>query len=78
MPTIWYEQGFRFSFYMADGAEPPHVHVWKGGATAKWWLDPAREAWNAGFGARDRLRIRQIVTRREQQFLAEWRRQFGV
>ena len=40
MPTILYEQGFRFSFYAADGHEPPHVHVAKGGAEAKWWLDP--------------------------------------
>ncbi|MFN0134324.1 MAG: DUF4160 domain-containing protein [Phycisphaerales bacterium] len=43
MPTILYEKGFRFAFYSADSGEPPHVHVRKGGGSAKWWLDPLAE-----------------------------------
>jgi len=44
VPTILYEQGFRFSFFAADGQEPPHVHVVKGGAEAGWRLGPIAEA----------------------------------
>lgn len=38
MPTVLEVDGFRFYFYANEGTEPPHVHVDKGGATAKVWL----------------------------------------
>lgn len=79
MPTIWRELGFRFSFYSADGSEPPHVHIKKDNAEAKWWIgtDPPREARSDGFNAADRSRIASIVTQRRDQFLKEWHARFG-
>jgi hypothetical protein len=76
MPTILYEQGFRFFFYSADGNEPAHVHVEKGGAAGKWWLDPIRQANVAGFGKRDRSRIRKIIREHHGYFLGRWREAF--
>jgi len=76
MPTIWYEQGFRFSFYSSDAAERPHVHVDKGGAEGKWWLDPIQEARNSGFNARDRSTITRIIRDRQGFFLEAWERFF--
>ena len=32
--------GYRFFFWSGDRGEPPHVHVKKGAAEAKVWLDP--------------------------------------
>jgi hypothetical protein len=40
MPTVLIAKGSRFKFYSNENHEPPHVHVLKGSAEAKWWLDP--------------------------------------
>lgn len=39
MPTILRKDGWRFFFYSLENGEPPHVHVRKGDAEAKLWLD---------------------------------------
>jgi hypothetical protein len=49
MPTLLRVEGFRFSFFAGDGVEPPHVHVSKGDAAAKIWLQPIRIAYAHGF-----------------------------
>lgn len=77
MPTILYEQGFSFSFYAADASEPPHVHVRKERAAAKWWLDPMAEAFSRGFSHADRRKIRRIIRDYQGFLLAEWRRFFS-
>jgi hypothetical protein len=79
MPTIWRELGFRFSFYSADGEEPPHVHVTKDGCQAKWWIgtDPAQEARSEGFAASDRAKIARIITRERGYLLDRWWAYFG-
>ena len=46
MPTIFRVNGYRFSFYSYDLGEPVHVHVTKGGAEAKVWMNPLALAWN--------------------------------
>ncbi len=76
MPTILHEQGFRFSFYSADGAEPPHLHVRKGDGRAKWWIDPIREGWSRGFSKSERARIERIIKEYQGFVLDEWRRYF--
>lgn len=73
MPTIWHEQGFAFGFYASDGGEPPHVHVFKGGGAAKWWLESVSEARSHGFTRADRSKIRRIVAKRRDFFLEAWR-----
>jgi hypothetical protein len=35
MPVVLRIRGFKFYFYANEGDEPPHIHVDKGGATAK-------------------------------------------
>ena len=49
MPTVHRKQGYRFYFYSHEPNEPPHVHVDKGGASLKAWLEPVEPARNAGF-----------------------------
>ncbi len=77
MPRIWYEQGFRFSFYSADGDEPPHVHVSKENKRAKWWLEAIHEARNSGFTRAERATIRAIIRDRRATFLEKWHDFFG-
>jgi hypothetical protein len=40
MPTLLRWKRYRFFFWSGDRGEPPHVHVRKGKAEAKVWLDP--------------------------------------
>jgi hypothetical protein len=42
MPTVLWIGSYRFHFYANDRREPPHVHVERGDATAKFWLNPVR------------------------------------
>jgi hypothetical protein len=44
VPVVLRVHGYKFWFYMADIAEPPHVHVAKGGNEAKFWLKPVKIA----------------------------------
>ncbi len=49
MPTVLLINGFRFFFYSNENNEPVHVHVTKGNADGKIWLEPvlniALHAW---------------------------------
>ncbi|MBO9684061.1 MAG: DUF4160 domain-containing protein [Flavisolibacter sp.] len=40
MPTLLNEKGFRFFFYSNENSEPIHIHVKKGQAEGKIWLEP--------------------------------------
>lgn len=52
--------------------EPPHVHVEKGGATAKCWLDPVEIARIQGFNPNERRRILALVGDHRDQLLESW------
>ena len=41
MPTIIFLKGWRFFFYANERNETPHIHVSKGDAEGKFWLDEA-------------------------------------
>jgi len=51
VPTILRIQGFRVYFWSHEPSEPPHVHLDKGGASAKVWLEPVSLASRVGFPA---------------------------
>lgn len=51
MPTARRLNGYRF-YFRSHPNEPPHVHVDKGGATLKAWLDPVAFARASGFRSR--------------------------
>jgi hypothetical protein len=59
MPVVFRLDGFKFFFYSNEGdpREPPHVHITKGGAKAKFWLRPVALASNFAFDARTVARI---------------------
>lgn len=40
MPTVFKKHGIRFYFYSMEGNEPLHIHVMKGDAFGKVWIEP--------------------------------------
>ena len=77
MPTIHRQGGLRFYFFSHEPNEPPHVHVDRGAATMKAWLDPVEHARNRGFRAHEINGILAIVKEHQSAFLEAWHEHFG-
>lgn len=78
MPTVHRQDGFRFYFYSHEPNEPAHVHVDRGGASAKVWLTPVRVAVNMGYSAHELAEVLRIVRGRRETLLEEWHGFFGT
>ncbi|MCA9246328.1 MAG: DUF4160 domain-containing protein [Planctomycetales bacterium] len=59
-------------FYSGDREEPPHVHVERDGAEAKFWLDPVRMQRSDGFTSRALRVIEAKVVDNQQLLLDAW------
>lgn len=77
MPTALRWRGYRFYFYSHEPNEPPHVHVDRGSASAKFWLDPVGLARNIGFKAVELNRLQRAVKDHKDDLLREWHGYFG-
>jgi len=77
MPTVLREDGFRLYFYSHEPNEPPHVHVDKGGASAKVWVESVHLASNAGFSAGQLGDVLKLVRRHRVALLEAWHGHFG-
>jgi hypothetical protein len=44
MPKLLLLKGLRFFFYSNENNEPVHVHIMKGSAEGKIWLEPSLES----------------------------------
>ena len=77
MPTILRIEGYRFYFYSHEPNEPPHVHVDKGGASAKIWLEDIAVARNIGYKARELTRVLAITHEHRAAMLEAWHGYFG-
>ena len=80
MPTVFYENGFRFFFYSNEGSprEPVHIHVEKDNAEAKFWLNPAvHVAYNNGYSARTLRQLAGIVEANRDRIERAWNEFFG-
>lgn len=77
MPTLLVVDGFRFHFFSREGTEPPHVHVRKGDAVAKLWLQPVRLDFSEGFNPSDIRRIRELTFEHQGEFVERWNEYFA-
>ena len=77
MPTVLRAQGFRLYFWSREPNEPPHIHVDRGGASAKVWLQPVMLASNVGYPARELGGILRLVRERQPELLEAWHEFFG-
>ena len=72
VPTVHREAGYVFYFSAEERDEPPHVHVDKGGGTAKLWLDPVQLAWVEGLKVTEVRRALRIAERERTKMLEAW------
>lgn len=72
MPTSLRLGPYRFFFYAGDRNEPPHTHVQRDDAEAKFWLAPVRLAWNHGFAAAELNRLTRLAEANEARLLERW------
>ena len=77
MPTLLRIGAFRFYFYSHEPNEPPHVHVDRGEATIKVWLDSLEVAKSRGFRAHEISGIIKLVSEHRVMFLEKWHEHFG-
>ena len=77
MPTLLILNGYRFYFYSHEPNEPPHVHVDKGGASVKIWLEALEVAKNRGFRNHEIGGIIALVSEHQVMFLEKWHEYFS-
>jgi hypothetical protein len=77
MPTLLQAEGFRFFFYSEERNEPPHVHVERGDAEAKFWLDPLRLAYTYRMTRAEQRRMQELVFQHQALFKERWREYFS-
>jgi hypothetical protein len=78
MPTLLNEKGFRFFFYSNENNEPCHVHVTKGGAEGKIWLEPQLSVcYLYRFTANEEKDILSIINIHLESFKRKWYEYFG-
>jgi len=68
---------YRFFFYSNEYGEPPHIHVQRDAAVAKFWLAPTSLAKSRGFSAQELGRLARLVTQHRDQFEESWNEHFG-
>ncbi|HEX8279236.1 MAG TPA: DUF4160 domain-containing protein [Segetibacter sp.] len=78
MPTLFIVNGFRFFFYSNESNEPAHLHVTKGNAAGKVWLEPEIDvAYFKGFTNSEERFIQEIVKTRNEEFKTKWHEYFA-
>ncbi len=76
MPTIADIGPYKFFFYSAEGTEPPHVHVRRDRAIAKYLLMPVRMVSSRRFSDHELLVIQKLVEENQDTFLELWNEYF--
>lgn len=77
MPTVLRIGAFRFYFFSHEPNEPPHIHVDRGEATIKVWLDPVEVAKSRGFRAHEIGGIVAMVEENKVRLHEAWHEYFG-
>ena len=78
MPTVLRDGPYSFVFFSSDRAEPPHIHVKRDRAVAKFWLDPIALAKSRGFAEHELNRIQELVEKHRQTLIEGWHDYFGA
>jgi hypothetical protein len=77
MPTVLRIGPYRIGFWSKENDEPPHVHVRRERASAKFWLDPhVVVARYRGFAVHEVNEIRKIVEDNRDFLLRAWHEHF--
>ncbi len=77
MPTIGDIGPYKLFFFSAEGTEPPHVHIRRDRATAKFWLSPVRLARSRRFSDHELRSLQNLVEENESKILEIWNEHFN-
>ena len=78
MPTVLLLKGLRFFFYSNEGTEPAHIHVMKGSAEGKIWLEPeVQVAYLHRFNKNEEKDIWEAVITNLDYFKQKWNEYFS-
>ena len=80
MPVVFRYKGFRFFFYSNEGdpREPLHIHVRKGEAVAKFWLEPFPSvAESFALSAAELRELLDVALENKQRIRRFWDEYFG-
>ena len=72
MPTFADIGPYKLFFYSAEGNEPPHIHIRRDRATAKFWLAPVRIATSRRFTDSDLRALQKLVEENEVEIMEAW------
>jgi hypothetical protein len=78
VPTVLRIGPYRFHFYAADGAEPPHVHIagpYSG--SPKFWLEPVSLAEAAGVAPHTLREIQRHIEDNRDHLIRSWHEFFS-
>ena len=78
MPTVLRVGPYQFYFYASDVVEPPHVHVKRDQAEAKFWLSPVQYERSRRFPPHELRKIRSLVVANQRRLLEIWYEYFDV
>jgi hypothetical protein len=72
MPTVLFINGYRFFFY-ANEHLPVHIHISKGGASAKVNIVPEIDlVYNSGFKVREIKELLDLVVENKLYIIQKW------
>jgi hypothetical protein len=77
MPTVLRVGPYRFYFFVGDQNEPPHIHVRRDKAEAKFWLMPIQPARQVGFAEHELRDIERIIQNNHPQLIQAWNDAFN-
>lgn len=77
MPTVFIVFGFIFRFYSNDHT-PIHIHVIKGGAKAKFTIDPVELVDNQGMKPAEIKLVESIIEENREVIAEYWNRFFNT
>lgn len=78
MPTLLLLNGIRYFFYSNENNESIHVHVTKGNANGKIWLEPLiRIKYMDGFSNAEQKDILEVINKYALDFKQKWNEYFS-
>lgn len=79
MPLVKKIGAYEFRFgTRGEANEPPHIHVWRGGAKAKFWLTPMVDlSTTQRFKQHELTTIERLVGEHQREFLEAWHEFFS-
>ncbi len=78
MPTVLVDGPYAFVFFSSDRGEPPHIHIKRDRAIAKFWLTPVALARSIGFRDHELSKLERLVHEHHPRLLEAWHDHFGA